>query len=88
MKCEIKMLNRTFDSFINDIKTHPLTILRLSATSFLISLPIVILNEVFTGDSDYICILALVVLVIYVYHLLNLKCRNKKEIENETIHTK
>ena len=76
MKCEIKMLNTTFDSFINDIKTDPLTILRLSATSFLISLPVVFLNEVFTSESDYICILVLVVLVIYVYHLLNIKCKN------------
>ena len=88
MKCEIKMLNTTFDSFINDIKTNPLTILKLSATSFLISMPIVFLNEFFTSESDYICIIALVVLVIYVYHLLNLKCKNKKEINNETTHAK
>lgn len=78
MKCEIKMLNRTFDSFINDFKKNKLTMLQLSATSFLISLPIVVLNEVFTGDSDYICILMLVVLVLYVYRLLNHKCKDAK----------
>ena len=78
MKCEIKLLNKTYREFIKDTITHPKQNAWMWFKCSLIAIPTVLINEVMTPKTDYICIGGLVVCVIGLFVALHYQCKKNK----------
>ena len=75
MKCEIKLLDRSVKEFLKDTVTHPKQNVLLWFKASLVAVPVVLINELFTPKSGYICIGSLLVCVVVLIIVLHQKCK-------------
>lgn len=80
MKCEIKLLDRSVKGFLKDTVTHPKQNVLLWFKASLVASPAVLINELFTPKSDYICIGTLLVCGIVLIMVLHQKCKPVRDV--------
>lgn len=84
LKCEIKLFNTTLYEFLTEVVSHPIKnrLEWLKALVFVI--PVVLINEATTPQSDLVCICGLMVAVFVFFAILRRKCNQHKSSNNRS----